>query len=139
MDKQERIKEIILQLKRIKQDLGLTNQDIMEMVEASGHSVSASTLHRLFVEGSEFKNFSFRSTIQPIFKVMTEVEKERSVGDLSDNVLQAQLDALKQESLLKDTIIRDLQNELETEKRKVLHLLEEVELSRKMLRKLIGD
>ena len=139
MEKQERIREIILQLKKIKEDLGLSNQDILEMVEANNDSTSPSTIHRLFAKDSENKNFNYRATIQPIFKAMTEIAKTRNVSDMDNDVLQAQLDALKQESLLKDTIIKDLQKELEAEQRKVAHLLIEAELHQKMLRRLLTD
>lgn len=138
MEKQERIREIILQLKAIKEDLGLTNQEIQDMVEANKDSTSSSTIHRLFAPGSENKNFNYRSTIQPVFRVLTETAKAKKISDINDDVLQAQLDALKQESLLKDTIIKDLQKELEGEQRKVAHLLKQVEQQSRMLDKLLG-
>jgi len=138
MDKQERIREIILQLKAIKEDLELTNQDILEMVEANKDSTSSSTIYRLFAPGSENKNFNYRATIQPVFRAMTEIAKSKKISDINDDVLQAQLDALKQESLLKDSIISDLQKELDEEKRKVAHLLKQVEQQSKMLDKLLG-
>ncbi len=138
MDKQERIRQIILQLKTIKEDRDLTNQDILDMVIASGGTTSPSTVRRLFAEGSENESFNFRATIQPISKVMLALVESEKVTEVDENVLQAQFDALKQESLIKEAIIKDLQEELEAEKRKVQHLRTEVERYGKMLDKLMG-
>lgn len=138
MDKQSRIREIILQLKTIKEDKDLTNQDILEMVEASGSSTSMTTLRRLFAEGSENQSFNYRTTIQPIAKVMFAIAEQEKVADVDDNVLQAQLDGLKQICELKDSMIQSLERELEAERRKVAHLLTQVERQGKMLDKLLG-
>lgn len=137
MDKQSRIREIILQLKTIKEDKDLTNQDILEMVEASGGSTSMTTLRRLFAEGSENQSFNYRTTIQPIAKVMLAIAEQEKVADVDDNVLQAQLDGLKQICELKDSMIQSLERELEAERRKVAHLLTQVERQGKMLDKLL--
>lgn len=130
-------REMILQLKTIRSELKLTNQDIQEMVEKAGYSTSQSSIHRLFAEGSENKSFNYRATIQPVFKVLTEITEARKVTDIDENVLQAQFDALKAESLLKDEIIKTLSKELENEQRKVAHLLKQVEQQSKMIDKLL--
>ena len=135
---QQEQREVILQLKTIKIELDLTNQDIQEMVENAGYSTSHSSIYRLFAEGSENRTFNYRTTIQPVFKVLTEVAKSRKVTDIDETILQAQFDALKAESLLKDEIIKTLSNDLEVEKRKVAHLLKQVEQQSKMLDKLLG-
>lgn len=137
MDKQARIREIILQLKTIKEDRDLTNQDILEMVEASGGVTSISTIRRVFAEGSENQSFSYRNTIQPISHALLAISEAEKVSDVDENVLQAQLDALKQVAELKDVLIADLQRELEAERRKVEHLAKEVERQGKMLDKLL--
>ena len=137
MDKQARIREIILQLKTIKEDTDLTNQEILEMVEASGGITSISTIRRVFAQGSEYENFSYRNTIQPISHALLAISEPEKVTDVDENVLQAQLDALKQVAELKDAMIADLQRELEAERRKVEHLAKEVERQGKMLDKLL--
>ena len=137
MDKQARIREIILQLKTIKEDKDLSCQDIFEMVEASGGVTSMSTIRRVFADGSENLGFSYRNTIQPISRAMLAVNEEIKVSEQDDNVLQAQLDGLKQVCELKDTLINELQKELEAEQRKTAHLLKEVERLGKVIDRLI--
>ena len=135
--KQKRIREIILQLKTIKEDKDLTNQEILEMVEASGGVTSISTIRRVFAQGSENESFSYRNTIQPISHALLAISEPEKVADVDENVLQAQLDALKQVAELKDAMIADLQKELEAERRKVEHLAKEVERQGEMLDKLL--
>ena len=133
MDKQARTREIIIQLKNIKEDKDLTNQDILDLVEASGGVTSMTTIRRVFAEGSENQSFSYRNTIQPISHAMLAISEQ-----LDENVLQAQLDALKQVVELKDALISELQRDLDAEQHKVAHLLTEVERYGKMLDKLMG-
>lgn len=139
MDKQARIREMILQLKQIKEDKDLTNQDILEMVEASGGITSMSSIRRVFAEGSENLSFNYRNTIQPIAHALLAINEAEKVTEMDDNILQAQMDGLKQACEIKDAIIKDLQKELEAEQRKVAHLLNEVELQNLMLRKLLRE
>lgn len=128
MDKQARVRDIILQLKTIKEDKDLSCQDILEMVEASGGVTSMSTVRRVFAEGSENQNFSYRNTIQPISRAMLAVDETEKVADVPDNVLQAQMDGLKQACELKDMVISELNKELADERKKVEHLLRQTEL-----------
>lgn len=138
MDKQARTREIIIQLKTIKEDKDLTNQDILDLVEASGGVTSMTTIRRVFAEGSENQRFSYRNTIQPISHALLAINKQEKVSELDENVLQAQLDALKQVVELKDTLISELQKDLDAEQRKVAHLLKQVEQQGRMLDKLLG-
>ena len=137
MDKQQRIREIILQLKTIKEDKDLTNQDILELVDASGGATSMTSKRRVFAEGSENQNFNYRATIQPISHAMLAINAPEKDAELDENVLQAQFDALKQVVELKDTLIAELNKELEIEQKKVAHLLDENRRLGKMLDKLL--
>lgn len=137
MDKQARTREIIIQLKTIKEDKDLTNQDILDLVEAAGGVTSMTTIRRVFADGSENQNFSYRNTIQPISHALLAVSESEKVTELTDSVLQAQLDGLKQACELKDSIIEAQQKELEAERAKVAHLVKEVERLGKMLDKLL--
>ena len=135
---QEQTRELILKLKAIKEEQGLTNQEIFELVEKNNDSVSPSTISRMFKEGGENRGYNYRATVQPISKaVLGFIEKEK-VFNTDNNVLQTQLDALRLENQLNESVIKNLQAELEIEKRKVQHLQNEVERYGKMLDKLMG-
>lgn len=138
MHTQEQTRELILQLKAIKEEKGLTNQEIFELVEANKESVSLTTISRMFKEGGENRGYNFRATLQPISKAVLGVVEKEKVANMDDNILQAQLDALRLENQLSESVIRNLQEELAAEKRKVEHLQAEVERYGKMLDKLMG-
>lgn len=105
MNNRERLKEIIIQLKQIKDERELSLTDIHKMVEQSGGYTSQSTIRRVFAEGSEERDFRYRDTIQPIAQALIGVHEEAEPLDA------AQADALKNIALLKESIIQDLQRE----------------------------
>lgn len=63
---QDKIADIIVKLKRVRADNGLSYQRIAELVEQSGEYVSLSTIKRVFEEGSEAYNFQYENTLRPI-------------------------------------------------------------------------
>lgn len=135
---QEQTRELILKLKAVKEERGLTHQDVLDLVEANNDSTSMSSVRRVFAEDSENHSFNFRATLQPISKALLAIAQKENVANVDDNILQVQLDALKVESQLKDSIINNLQKELDEEKRKVAFLLSQNERQGKMLDKLLG-
>ena len=106
MTKQERTKEIILQLKQSREERDLSVSEIYDMLMAANCDISMTTLKRVFAEGSEEKgSFRFKDTIQPIAQVMLAIKEETT----PDNQLtDGEIDALKNIALLKDAMIEDL-------------------------------
>jgi hypothetical protein len=110
---QKRMSELIIQLKEIKTQNNWTVQDIQNMVEEAGYHTSISSTKRLFQEGSEI-NPTFRySTIKPIVTVVLGVKEETPSKDVTKDEYIAQIDALKSVALLKDTMISELEKELQ--------------------------
>lgn len=110
MTQQERISEIILQLKQIRKERNLSLQDVCDLVNDSGEYLSLSSIKRVFAEGSENQHFRYMETIQPIVRGLLGVTEETPENnDISAN----EIDALKNVILLKDSIIKNLQNEIE--------------------------
>lgn len=97
------MKEIILQLKQIKNDRELSALDIYGMVKDAGYFTSPSSVRRVFAPGSENKNFRYRDTIQPIAQVLIGVNEE------AEPLTAPEADALKNIALLKDNIIKELE------------------------------
>lgn len=110
MTQQERISEIILQLKQIRKERDLSLQDVHDLVSAAGGYLSLSSVKRVFAEGSENQSFRYQDTIQPIVRALLSVTEETPKNnDVSAN----EIDALKNVILLKDSIIQDLRKENE--------------------------
>ncbi len=110
LTQQERISEIILQLKQIRKERDLSVQDIHNLVIASGGYISISSVKRVFSEGSEKLGFRYQDTIQPIVRALLSVNEETPENN---DVSASEIDALKNVILLKDSIIRELRNENE--------------------------
>lgn len=107
---------VIIQLKEIKKELDLSNQDIFDMVQDAGGYVSLSSVKRVFADGSENQGFRYKDTIQPISRVLLGVKPQATMEAAAEDnqqVAQSQLDALKSVSLIKDELIDELQYENE--------------------------
>lgn len=63
---QKKIADIIIKLKRVRAENGLSFQRIVELVEENGDFVSLSTVKRVFEEGSEAYGFRYETTLRPI-------------------------------------------------------------------------
>ena len=111
MTQQERLAEIILQLKQIRKERDLSLQDVHDLVIGSGGFLSLSSVKRVFAEGSEYQSFRYQDTIQPIIRGLLGVTEETPENnDVSAN----EIDALKNVILLKDSMIQELRNEIDS-------------------------
>ena len=63
---QEKIADIISQLKQVRDEEGLSYQRIADLVEENGAHVSVSTVKRVFEEGSESYGWQYENTLKPI-------------------------------------------------------------------------
>ena len=63
--KKQQTSEIILQMKKVKEEQGLTLKDIFNKVNKNGvQVVSESTIRRVFAENSENQNFDYEGKVQ---------------------------------------------------------------------------
>ena len=67
-------REIIIRLKEVREEKGLSFGDILSLMEANGDFLSKSTLSRVFAEGSEENSFKYEETIRPIANAMLDIE-----------------------------------------------------------------
>ena len=99
-------KDIILKLKEVKEEKGLSYGDILDLMEKNGDFISKSTLSRLFAEGSEDETFNYEGTIRPVAKALLDIE------DIEDSDTT---DTRAMKSLLKYKIerIEELERQIE--------------------------
>ena len=98
-------KDIILKLKEAKSNKNLSNNDIVEL---TGHYLSATTVQRVFADGSENSSFRYEDTIRPLVKALLDVEIEDS-DDMDTKALKSLLK-------LKIQRIEELELQLKEEK-----------------------
>lgn len=67
-------KDVILKLKEVKNERGLSLDRIMELIEENDEFVSKSTLSRVFAKGSENKLFRYETTLRPIANALLDIE-----------------------------------------------------------------
>ena len=62
----QKVAAIITQLKKVREENGLSYQKIVDLVEQNGGYVSISTVRRVFEDGSEAYGFQYENTLKPI-------------------------------------------------------------------------
>ena len=67
-------KDIILKLKEVREEKGLSYGDILDLMEKNGDFLSKSTISRVFSEGSEDLSFRYEETVRPIAKALLDME-----------------------------------------------------------------
>ena len=81
MESKNVIVQTIRRLKEIKSDNGLTNQQIVDKINAKGYYISDTTVKRVFSAGSEKLNFRYQDSIAPIAEVLFEEYGDTSPYD----------------------------------------------------------
>ena len=99
-------RDIIIKLKEVREEKGLSYNDILSLMENNGDFLSKSTISRVFADGSEEMSFRYEETIRPIANALLDIE---NIED-DDN-----MDIKAMKSLLKYKIqrIEDLESQIE--------------------------
>ena len=102
-------RELILKLKAVKEEKGLSLNRIAELVEQNGDYISRSSIQRVFADGSEDVSFRYDETIRPIAKALLDIE---TIEDDDSLDIQAMKVILK----YKIQRIEELEQQLDKEK-----------------------
>ena len=102
-------KDIIIKLKKVKEERNLSLDKIVFLMEESGYYLSKSTIGRVFEKGSEDKTFRYEDTIIPLANVLLDVDNIESDDDDDTRAYKAMLK-------IKKDIIEELRAELDQEK-----------------------
>ncbi|MBR3240691.1 MAG: hypothetical protein IKO68_10930 [Oscillospiraceae bacterium] len=98
------VHDLILRLKEIRQDQGLSAQNIFEMLDAAGCHVSLNSIKKVLADGSENERFRYHDTIQPIARVL--------LGIYGEDRGNPEIDALHADIRVKDELIFRREEEL---------------------------
>ena len=115
----EATKKVILRLKEVRNQKGLTYQDIVDACESQNESVSLSTVKRIFAKGSEDGPDYRQYTINAIFHAVVGTEEmaftaaqEAAFTDTEKEIVTENA-ALKAVVEMKDAAIEELQRQIE--------------------------
>ena len=111
-------KEVILSLKKVKEDKQLSLDKILEIMEKADPStaVSKTTLARVFREGSEEQIFKYEGTLRPIANALLDIENYENDDDNATHLYKSILK-------LKKDIIIELEEKSNIEK---MHYMEKL-------------
>ena len=84
-------RDIIIQLKEVKDEKHLSLTDIMKLMESNGDYLSKSTLSRVFAEGSEEIKFRYEDTIRPIANALLDIENDEDDDDMDIRAMKSLL------------------------------------------------
>lgn len=122
--------DLIRQLKAIREEQGLTLQNIYDMLEANNYHVSINSIKKVFAEGSENQHFQFQSTLQPISRVL--------LGIYGEDKGDAEIDGLRAAIQVKDELICHLKNQIVLKDERIDRLMSRVDVLIAQLDKLLA-
>ena len=67
-------RDLIIKLKEVREEKGLSYNDILVLMENNGDFLSKSTLSRVFADGSEEIKFRYEDTIRPIANALLDID-----------------------------------------------------------------
>ena len=118
-EKMTNMKEIILNLKAVRNERNLSYTDILKLMEENGDFLAKSTLSRVFADGSEDIAFRYEETIRPIANALLNME---NIEEDDTTAIQAIKSILKYKLEIIEELERELeQKELELAEVKVKH------------------
>jgi DNA-binding transcriptional MerR regulator len=128
------VRDLIIQLKAIKEEQGFSISQIYDMLEANNYHVSLNSIKKVFSDGSENQHFQFHNTLQPISRVL--------LGIYGENHGNSEIDGLRADIQVKDELIERREAELascrEEYARRTEFLLQQIELKDKRIDLLMG-
>lgn len=111
-------KDIILKLKEVRDQKGLSYSDILSLMEKNGDYLSKSTISRVFGDGSEDLSFRYEETIRPIANALLDIETIEDTDDMDVRAMKSLLKYKIQVIEDKERRIEELESALNKEKLK---------------------
>ena len=118
-------KDIIIKLKEVREEKGLSLNNILELLEKNNVYLAKSTLSRVFAEGSEDNAFKYEETIRPIANALLDMENLEETDDLDTKALKTLLKYKIQRIEELERQIEQLEAALDKEKIKYHEKLDE--------------
>jgi len=122
-------KDVILALKRVKEEKNLSLDKILVLIEQNNEYVSKTTLSRVFAKGSEEQLFRYETTLKPIANALLDIDTIETDDDTDTRAYKSLL-KLKKDLLFElERQNEELKNELKDAKLKY-HKKMEVEMAK---------
>ena len=109
-------RDLILKLKAVREEKGLSYSDILHQIEENGSYLSKSTISRIFSEGSEDMSFRFEETLKPIANVLLDIDNIEDDDELDVAAMKLLLKVKSQRIDELEHQLFDANNALDREK-----------------------
>ena len=84
-------RDIIVRLKEVREEKGLSYNDILKLMEKNNDFLSKSTIARVFGDKSEDMSFRYEETIRPIAKALLDIENIEDDDTMDEKAMKALL------------------------------------------------
>ena len=84
-------RDVILKLKEVREEKGLSFSDILDLMEKNGDFLSKSTISRVFADGSEEQSFRYEETIRPIANALLDIENIEETDNMDIRAMKSLL------------------------------------------------
>lgn len=84
-------RDIIIKLKEVRDEKGLSYNDILKLMEQNNDYLSKSTISRVFAEGSEEMSFKYEETIRPIANALLDIENIEDDDNMDTKAMKSLL------------------------------------------------
>ena len=107
-------RDVILKLKEVREEKGLSLNDVLDLIEKNNEFVSKTTLSRVFAEGSEEIKFRYEDTIRPIANALLDMDNIEEEDDATVGGLKSVLKYTREIIEEQKKQISSLKTELDT-------------------------
>lgn len=112
-------RDIIIQLKKVREEKGLSYTDILRIMDEKGqYPISKSTISRIFSDGSEELSFKYEETIRPVAIALLDIENVEEDDSMDVAAMKALLKFKIQKIEELERTIEKLEAEFDREKLK---------------------
>ena len=109
-------RDIIIKLKEVRDEKGLSYTDILNLMEKNGDFLARSTISRVFSEGSEDLSFKYEETIRPIAKALLDIENIEDYDTMDTQAMKLILQYKIQRIEALEKQVKALESALDKEK-----------------------
>lgn len=117
-------RDLILKLKDVREEKGLSIADIMKMIEENGDFISKSTIARVFAEGSEDVTFRYEATIKPIANALLDIGTIEDTDNMDTQAMKLLLKYKSDRIQELERQVQELESALDKQKIKASEKLE---------------
>ena len=111
-------KDIIVRLKEVREEKGLSYNDILNLMEQNGDYLAKSTISRVFADGSEEQSFRYEETIRPIANALLDIDNIEETDNMDTRAMKSLLKYKNDRIVELEQRIEQLESALDKEKLK---------------------